>query len=86
MDIDVVKVPGDDRDRLTGAALRSAISSLSAEQRQGLFCVVATAGMTNTGVVDDLSSAAQVCEEEGLWFHVDIHDVTSGLNRGMRSL
>ena len=71
MDIEVVKVPGDDRDRLTGDALRRAISGLSEEQRQGLFCIVATAGMTNTGVVDDLQSAADVSQEEGLWFHVD---------------
>ena len=71
MDIEVVKVLGDDRDRLTGDALRRAISGLSEEQRQGLFCIVSTAGMTNTGVVDDLQSAADVSQEEGLWFHVD---------------
>ena len=37
----------------------------------GLFAVVATAGTTNFGIVDDLASVAEVCRELGVWFHVD---------------
>ncbi len=35
------------------------------------FCVVGAAGTTNTGAVDDLTTLADVCEQEDLWLHVD---------------
>jgi glutamate/tyrosine decarboxylase-like PLP-dependent enzyme len=35
------------------------------------FCVIATAGTINTGAIDDMNAIADLCEREGLWFHVD---------------
>ncbi|RAV27519.1 pyridoxal phosphate-dependent decarboxylase family protein [Sinomicrobium soli] len=69
IDVDVYLV--DSEDRLSGEGLKAAIDSLSAEQRQRLFAVVATGGTTNAGIIDDLDGIAGICGQEQLWFHVD---------------
>ncbi len=51
-------------------ALRAAIVADRAEGRRPV-CVIASAGTVNTGAVDDLDAVADLCQREGLWFHVD---------------
>jgi L-2,4-diaminobutyrate decarboxylase len=67
MDVDVVPVPHDERGRLTAAALHETLD----RGDDGVFAVVASAGTTNAGIVDDLAGVAEVCAERELWFHVD---------------
>ena len=71
MDADLIEVPVDDRDRLTGAAVSAALDGLAPADRARVFGLAATAGTTNTGAVDDLAGLAEVAEENGWWFHVD---------------
>jgi L-2,4-diaminobutyrate decarboxylase len=71
MDVDVVEVPGDASGRLRGDALRATVAQLPAHVRDGIFAVVATAGTTNLGIVDDIAGIASVTREHGWWLHVD---------------
>lgn len=35
------------------------------------ICVIGNAGTVNTGAIDDLNGVADICQREGLWFHID---------------
>ena len=61
IDAEVLAVPGE---RLTGEAVRDAL-------HPGVFAVVATAGTTNLGTIDDLAGVAAACAEHETWLHVD---------------
>jgi aromatic-L-amino-acid decarboxylase len=63
-------IPTDAAYRFDVGRLRSAIAR---DRAAGLipFCVVGTAGTTNTGSIDPLSALADLCAEQSLWFHVD---------------
>jgi glutamate/tyrosine decarboxylase-like PLP-dependent enzyme len=66
--VEALIVPTEDH-RLTGGALRAA---LEREPRaDDVVGVVATAGTTNAGIVDDLDGVADVAQERSLWFHID---------------
>jgi len=66
----VRKIPADAEFKMQPDIL---IEQIQADRSSGLepFCVVAQAGAANTGAVDPLDRLADICAENGLWFHVD---------------
>jgi len=53
--------------------LQALRDTIAADRKQGKrpICIVGNAGTVNTGATDDLRALAEVCRQEGLWFHVD---------------
>lgn len=66
LDVGVMEVPQDERGHLTGAALREVLA-----ENPNVFAVVASAGTTNAGVVDDLADVSAACQQADVWLHVD---------------
>ncbi len=66
----VHRLPSDQDFRFDVGALREAVRRDRAAGRVP-FCVVATAGTTNTGSIDPLHALADLCQQESLWLHVD---------------
>ena len=69
MDVDLVVTPVAPDGRLTGPLVDDAIRT--APDDLAVFAVVATAGTTNAGIVDDLASIATACATHDVWLHVD---------------
>ena len=66
----VHEVEIDERFRMRPEALSAAMAADAAAGRVP-WCVVAAAGTTNTGAVDDLPALRRVADERGAWLHVD---------------
>jgi aromatic-L-amino-acid decarboxylase len=66
----VRKIPTDDAFRLDVAKLRRTIEQDTAAGWRP-FCTVATVGTTSTTSVDPVPEIAEVCQEHGIWLHVD---------------
>ncbi|WP_194396987.1 pyridoxal phosphate-dependent decarboxylase family protein [Microbacterium atlanticum] len=67
MDVDIApaEVDGDGRLR------PDAVARVLDEHGDAVFAVVATAGTTNFGIVDDIAGVGAVAKKRGVWFHVD---------------
>ena len=64
------QVPTDAAFRMDMAALQVMIDE---DRAAGCLpaCIIATAGTTSTGSIDDLQAIAALCKREGIWFHID---------------
>jgi len=64
------RIPCDEDFRLPIAYLTAAIKE-DREAGKRPFCIIASAGTTNTGAVDPLRGLRAICDVERLWLHVD---------------
>jgi glutamate/tyrosine decarboxylase-like PLP-dependent enzyme len=71
MDVDVLKVATRSDRKLHGEDVAREIDALHSTGTSRVFAVVATAGTTNLGIVDDLNGIADAAHLRGIWFHVD---------------
>jgi len=69
-DVIIREVPLDEEFRLQTAAVSEQVAK---DREAGLnpFMVIASAGTTDTGVVDPLKSLGELCQKEKLWYHID---------------
>jgi len=84
------KIPVDAAYQIDIAALEAQIA---ADRAAGLrpVCLIANAGTVNSGAIDPLDALADLCEREGLWFHIDgayggfgiLAEQTIGLYKGI---
>ena len=62
------------RGRMNPSHLKLMISRHMAEGRKPLF-VNCTAGTTVMGAFDPINQIADICEEHGIWMHIDVSRV-----------
>lgn len=63
-------IPTDMEFKFSINKLKNAIAKDKIEGFQP-YCLVASAGTTNTGTIDPLDELARICKAENIWFHVD---------------
>ena len=72
MDVEVLIIPTDKNEKMQGSTTAFEIDKYhQANPDHRVFAVVATAGSTNLGIIDDLKGVGQIANERGIWYHID---------------
>ena len=72
MDVELLLIKPDRSGALQGGDCKAEISAYEADHPgHKVFAIVATAGTTNLGIIDDLQGIGKAAKELGIWFHVD---------------
>ena len=72
MDVDLIKVPVQTDGIMRGEDVKQSIDSFRSQYPDRDICaIVATAGTTNLGIIDELPTVGAVANKHNIWFHVD---------------
>jgi len=72
MDVELLLIKPDQNGVLQGDTCEAVIDKYHSENpTHQVFALVATAGTTNLGIIDNLESIATCAKSRGIWFHVD---------------
>ena len=72
MDVEILLIKPDKDGALQGDTCAQVIDRYHSENPgHQVFALVATAGTTNLGIIDNLASVSACAKERGIWFHVD---------------
>ena len=72
MDVEVLAIPTDKAHKLQGSTVAFEVDKYHQQNpNHRVFAIVATAGTTNLGIIDDLSGIGKSANERGIWYHVD---------------
>ena len=72
MDVEVLAIPTDNHHKLQGSTVAFEVDKYHQQHPDHrVFAIVATAGTTNLGIIDDLAGIGKAANERGIWYHVD---------------
>ena len=72
MDVGILLIKPDKDGALQGDACAAAVDKYHSENpAHQVFALVATAGTTNLGIIDNLQAIAAVAKKRSIWFHID---------------
>jgi len=72
MDCEVIVVPTNDSFQLTRESIENELKVHSKKYKElDIFAIVATAGTTNLGVIDDIYGISEYAKSNKIWLHVD---------------
>jgi glutamate/tyrosine decarboxylase-like PLP-dependent enzyme len=72
MDVEILNIKCDKEHRLQGLSVAREIDGFHQDNpKKRIFAVVATAGTTNLGIIDDLAGIGRAAKDREIWYHVD---------------
>ena len=72
MDVDILQIPTDKNHALQGSTVAFEVDQFhNANPTKRVFAIIATAGTTNLGIIDDLAGIGKAANDRSIWYHID---------------